>query len=129
MLLALAPVWAWIRIAPNNWTPGNYKVPEEFVDSKQAALLRVNNDTSERWIVGPDVSGCVYFYYTGTKGFPWDTAAETPITLSQYHDRGAVGFVTNHPELLNDSNHTYAPGYKLKLEKKVGDIGWYRIIP
>ena len=129
ILLALAPVWAWIRIVPNNWTPGNYRVPEEFVNSKQAVLLKENNDTSERWIVGPDVSGCVYFYYTGVKGFPWDTAVETPVTLSQYHDRGAVGFVTDRPELLNDSNLAYAPGYKLKLEKKIGNIGWYRIIP
>ncbi|MFM7765904.1 MAG: hypothetical protein ACKO6I_09630, partial [Sphingomonadales bacterium] len=82
-----------------------------------------------RWIVGPDVSGCVYFYYTGAKGFPWDTAIETPIMLSQYHDRGAVGYVTDCPELLIGSNLTYAPSYKLKLEKKVGNIGWYRIIP
>ena len=129
MLLALAPVWAWIRIVPNNWISGNYKVPEEFVNSKQAAHLRENNDTSERWIVGPDVSGCVYFYYTGTKGFPWDTAIENPIMLAQYHNKGAVGFVTDRPELLIDSNLTYAPGYKLKLEKKVGNIGWYRIMP
>ncbi len=129
LVLGLSPIWAWIRIAPNNWMPGKYKVPEEFVNSKQAALLREHNDTAERWIVGPDVSGCVYFYFTGTKGFPWDTATENPVTLSQYRHKGAVGFVTDQPELLNDSSLTYAPGYKFKLEKKVGNIGWYRIIP
>lgn len=128
-ILAIAPVWAWVRIAPNNWMPGTYRVPDEFVNPDQAALLRKNNDTTERWIVGPDKSGCVYFYYTGTKGYPWDTAIETPITISQYHGRGAVGFVTDQPELLKDSSLTYAPGYKLKLEKKVGNIGWYRIMP
>lgn len=129
LILAFSPVWAWIRIAPNNWTPGNLKVPDEFVNPKQAALLRQNNDTTERWIIGPDVSGCVYCYYTGAKGFPWDTTIETRIMLSQYHDRGAVGYVTDCPELLIDSNLNYAPSYKLKLEKKVGNIGWYRIIP
>jgi hypothetical protein len=129
LVLGLAPLWAWIRIAPNNWMPGKYRIPEEFVNPKQSSALRLNNDSSERWIVGPDVSGCVYFYYTGTKGFPWDTASETTTTLAQYHGRGAVGFVTDRPELLKDSNLTYAKGYKLKLEKKVGNFGWYRIMP
>lgn len=129
VVLFLSPAWAWLRIAQNNWKPGTYRVPNEFVDPMQARQLRYGNDTSERWIVGPDVSGCVYFYFTGTKGFPWDTASETPITLSQYHERGAEGFVTDQPQLLKDSTLTYAPGYKLKLEKKVGNIGWYRIIP
>ena len=129
LMLVFAPLWAWIRIAPNNWMPGKYKVPDEFVNSTKAIELRTGNDTSERWIVGPDVSGCVYFYYTGVKGYPWDTAIDNAAMLSQYHDKGAVGFVTDQPALLIDSSFSYVPGYKLKLEKKVGNIGWYRIIP
>ncbi|NBP05047.1 MAG: hypothetical protein EBV15_02340 [Bacteroidetes bacterium] len=129
LIVVMAPIWAWVRIAPNNWMHGTYRIPEEFVNPSTAEKLRAGNDTSERWIVGPDKSGCVYFYYTGTKGFPWDTAIETSITLSQYCDRGAVGFVTDQPALLNDSRHRYTPGYKLKLEKKVGNVGWYRIVP
>jgi hypothetical protein len=109
--------------------PGKYRIPDEFVNRNQAAALRINNDSSERWIVGPDISGCVYFYYTGTKGFPWDTATETPTTIFQYYNRGAVGIVTDQPHLLEDSNRNYVPGFKLKLEKQVGNISWYRIIP
>lgn len=127
IVVCLAPIWAWIRIVPNNWMPGSYRVPDEFVNPSTAYQLRVGNSTSERWIVGPDKSGCVYFYYTGTKGFPWDTALERPLTLENYRKRGAVGFVTEKPDLLTDRKYT--PDFKFRCVKKVGNMGWYRFIP
>lgn len=125
LVLGLSPLLAWIRIAQNNWIPGTYRVPDEFVNPVQALKLREGNDTSERWIVGPDQSSCIYFYYTGTKGFLWNPASEKPENLKHYVNRGAVGFITDQPGLLNDRKYT--PEFNLNLVKKVGNVGWYRI--
>jgi hypothetical protein len=123
----LSPLWAWKRIAVNNWKPGQYRVPNEFVDPSMAQQLRSGNDASERWIVGPDISGCVYFYYTGSKGYPWYTADESTEMLISYVKAGAAGFITDQPSLLDSTR--FNAQLKLRQVKKVGNMGWYQIEP
>jgi len=125
VFLVLSPIWAWMRIAQNNWKPGQYRVPNEFVDPSMSQKLRAGNDASERWIVGPDISGCVYFYYTGSKGYPWYTADESVETLMSYCKAGAVGFITDQPSLLDSTRFPHT--MRFRLVKKVGNMGWYKI--
>ena len=124
LLIWFSPLWAWLRIAQTNWNPRSYRVPQEFVSPDLLKQLRAGNDTSQRWIVGPDKSGCVYFYYTGVKGYPWDTAAETASMIKAYLDSGAVGFVTDKPELIGSK---YTGKLHCREVKSVGRFRWYRV--
>lgn len=124
VLVWLAPVWAWARMAQANWSPGNYKVPAEFLSESSRLRMRQYSDTSKRWIVGPDISGCVYFYYTGAKGFPWTDSSESPDLMRSYIRRGASGIVTNRPDLIQKC---MPEGMTYTEMHREGNFRWYSI--
>ena len=123
-LLILTPVWAWARMASSNWTERNYKIPLAFTKAEDRAQFVKLSDTSVRWIVGPDVSGCVYFYYLHAKGYPWTDTAETADMFVKYVRMGAKGVITNDTITLHKR-----VGNKLKLRQTGAHAGfyWFRI--
>lgn len=124
LLIWLAPAWAWARMAKSNWTPENYRVPSEFLSENSRQTMRGFSSRDVRWIVGPDRSGCVYFYYTGAKGFPWEDATDKPSLFKSFIERGAGGIVTDRPDLLK----TCMPdGYSYEEIHRHGSFRWYRI--
>lgn len=120
-LFFLAPVWTVFREG-RNWIPSHYRVPETLVKSdNQAAILR-NSKSNIRYIVGPDPSGCVYFYYLHAKGFPWYDANDAKSSIMNYVKQGARGVITNQPELLMEQ---YGGLLQLKETARVGDFYWF----
>lgn len=123
ILVLLSPAWAAIRES-HNWLPAGYRVPAVFLDKKAQLAVLNATDTSMRYIVGPDESGCVYFYYLHAKGYPWYQPADST-QFDEFVSKGARGFITNQPDLLK----TQASHFHLKETGRVGDFVWYTIQP
>lgn len=96
ILLITAPVWAYLRVTDSNW--GNNKnIPTEFLSSENRTRFRELSANNKRWIVGPDQSGCVYFYYLHAKGFPWYNESEDVGIIEKFIAQGAQGVITDRP--------------------------------
>jgi hypothetical protein len=125
LLVWLSPLWAWSRMAISNWSSQHRRIPVEFQISGQVEAMRQFSG-NKSWIVGPDISGCVYFYYTGAKGFPWEDSSQKAELFKSYIHRGAQGIITNQPNLLQKC---MPKEYKYIEENRVGAFGFYRIVP
>lgn len=125
LVLVLAPVWAWARIK-GNWEPKHWRVPQQMVTSVFAEKARKLSDTSIRWIVGPDQTGCVYFYYLHAKGFPWYNMQEGTEIFTRFRNWGAKGIITDQKEALFARTKD---SLNLEFLDSTGGFYWYRIQP
>jgi hypothetical protein len=123
LILWLAPIWAWQRTTLPNQTQGHYKIPDSFLSASARNEFRKLSDTGLRWIVGPDVSGCVYFYYLHAKGFPWLERNQKYKDFEAYHKQGATGVITNDTAALFQLPEMRA---KLQPAGRAVDFYWYR---
>jgi hypothetical protein len=69
LICGLNFIWSFTRIVPSRWADGGKGIPEEFKNTAQRNLLTKEMKSSKISLVGPDVSGCVFFYFTNTKGY------------------------------------------------------------
>ena len=109
LLLIAQPIVAAARILPARWMSGNPAIPADFMDPASRKTLEAAIPPGLS-IVGPDPSGCIYFYFLHTKGFGFDyptqltdTLATGRLRIDEYIQRGAKHLVTDHPELLQDA--------------------------
>jgi hypothetical protein len=123
LLVWFAPIWAWSRMALSNWTPQHRRIPIEFQNPEQVREMRILS-ANKRWIVGPDISGCVYFYYTGAKGFPWDDSTRREDEFATFIKQGANGVIANRPDLLQKS---MPKGFEYKEISRVGAFRFYSV--
>ena len=110
LLLVAQPVLAFIRIVPARWLRGANGLPTEFYDADMRAQLRTAVPDSTLCVVGPDISGCIDFYFLHKKGFGFSDANELFATdstgvpnLEQYIRRGARYLYTNDSTLVRDA--------------------------
>jgi hypothetical protein len=76
VLCVLNGAWAYFRIVPNRWQSPNLDIPEAFADHSQRDTLIKYLKHSQHCLVGPDKSGCIWFYFSHTKGFSFEHAEE-----------------------------------------------------
>jgi hypothetical protein len=72
LICGLNFIWSFTRIVPSRWADGGKGIPEEFKNTAQRNLLTKEMKSSKISLVGPDVSGCVFFYFTNTKGYSFN---------------------------------------------------------
>jgi hypothetical protein len=96
ILLLIAPILAIIRIAPARWSQGNEGIPMSFYNSETRKQIEDLFDRDALVIAGPDPSGCIFFYFTHTKGFSYntngalfDTMPDGNTRIHNYTQRGA----------------------------------------
>jgi len=118
----IAPFWAWMRMH-QNWEIQHSRYPAAFVRQSFRDSASKLSDSATRWVVGPDETGCVYFYFLHAKGYPWDTPNIATDALAKYHEQGAGGFITNDTVSL----HKAAGNLKLVKVGEVDGFIWYRI--
>ena len=107
VVLISQPIVAFFRIVPPRFWSGDKEVPEELYreDSRLRLERAVPNDAL--CVVGPDHTGCVYFYFLHKKGFGFGFSAADGLTnradgeplLAQYIRRGAKYLYTDDPQL------------------------------
>lgn len=83
-LLVLNMSWSMIRIIPSRWVSYRMEIPDEFkrISFRDSMNSLIPNDC--KVLIGPDKSGCIYFYFTHTKGYSF----ENPEELLSYKKEG-----------------------------------------
>lgn len=71
-LLFLEPALASIRILPSRFLSDNPGIPKELYSDVSSNKLSSSVPPNQLSIVGPDISGCIYFYHLRQKGFGFD---------------------------------------------------------
>lgn len=122
ILLFLSPVWAWLRMN-RNWQPKNYRVAMELVDARNTEAIKSLTAQRKLWLVGPDQSGCVDFYYLNAKGFPWYNLEEKSDLFAKFRESGAQGLITN--DTLHAQMYFRELNWRAKCIGSVGNYYWY----
>lgn len=93
-LILLAPLWSLLRMSHNfdDTRPG---MPIVFAQKEARDYMQTCSKSEDLWIVGPDQSGCVYFYYLGAKGFPWYNLQDSSSEFNRFRNMGAKGIITD----------------------------------
>lgn len=129
LLLGLQPVAAAVRIIPSRWGGGPREIPRElyYADSRQELETAVPNDAL--CLVGPDISGCKYFYFLHKKGFgfgaPEDLTAAKPnggTLLDSAVQAGTRYLYTNDSTMLNNAQ------VQPYLGREVKRVGEFRVL-
>lgn len=77
-------IWAIVRIVPSRWTEDKMNIPSTFINKEMRSRLQASLPEGAKCVVGPDVSGCIYFYFMNTKGYSF----ERPEELLQLKNEG-----------------------------------------
>lgn len=117
----LAPIWSGVRMH-HNWQASENTLRKEFYDSNLREECRQLSSQKEHWIVGPDQSGAIHFYYLGAKGFPWYEDTKEFDNWLEWKSKGASGIITTEPHRAREV--VSSMGLRLKSFGRVGDIHW-----
>ena len=74
-LLVCNFIWAFVRIIPDRWYNLS-GIPPEFADKNMRKALQDCIPKDAKSVVGPDVSGCIFFYFLDTEGYSFEDPAE-----------------------------------------------------
>lgn len=131
ILILFNTTWAMVRIVPNNWMKINEKLPKEFTEKKYLDEFNSTIKPNDRVFIGPDKSGCIYFYFTNTKGFSFANENELfeldsdTIKLNKVHIKKAnkliIKDVQHEKKLLESFPY-------VKYEKNIGSFRVYNLL-
>jgi hypothetical protein len=76
LLVGLNFIWSAVRIIPSRWVESKRQIPVEFADQDSLKLIRQAIPKHSKCLVGPDKSGCIYFYFTDTEGYSFEDPQE-----------------------------------------------------
>lgn len=76
LIVALNMVWAGLRIIPSRWVESKRQIPHEFTEASTLEKIRACIPKGSKCLVGPDKSGCIYFYFTDTEGYSFEDPQE-----------------------------------------------------
>ncbi len=129
LVLILSPIATGFRIIPSRFTKTNPGIPVELYNNSTRSLLIKSTPSNALCIVGPDISGCIYFYHLEKKGFGFNDVNDltevlnSETRLENYVRRGARYIYTN------DSNINKIQEIQNHFEKinTVGDFQVYKL--
>lgn len=108
-MLILSPILVGLRIIPSRFTKTNPAIPMELYQLDTRKTLIAASPSNALCIVGPDISGCIYFYHLEKKGFGFNALSDldenlgTETRLENDIRRGATYLYTNDTLALNHS--------------------------
>ncbi len=76
VLLILNFTWALLRIIPSRWSTSKRQIPAEFANYSLRQQFNKVIPINSKCVVGPDISGCIFFYFTHTKGYSFEFVDE-----------------------------------------------------
>lgn len=93
-VILLAPLWSLLRMS-HNFDVSRPGMPPAFAQKEARDSMQSFSKSQDLWIVGPDQSGCIYFYYLGAKGFPWYNFSDSSREFKRFSEMGAKGIITD----------------------------------
>ncbi len=127
VMLVLNFSWALIRIIPSRWVEGKRQIPVEFSDPALRAEFSKAIPPNSKCVVGPDLSGCIFFYFTHTKGYSFEETKELTTVKENRQDienmraAGVKFLIIKDGSLLKPFMDT------LHLKQQVKTIGTFEI--
>lgn len=132
-LVSLSIAWSLSQME-RNYYGEKRRVPSVLLDPQSRAKCEELSAMRRVWLVGPDPTGCVFFYYTGAKGYPWYSPNESRDLLGPFgraqsgvFAKPVEGIVTNQPkeayQLARDL------GWSLDSLGSVGEFVWFGLRP
>lgn len=128
-ILILSPILAGLRIIPSRFTKTNPAIPMELYQLETRTALISASPSNALCIVGPDISGCIYFYHLEKKGFGFNALSDLDESLGSESRlenairRGATYLYTNDTLALN---HTGINKY-FSLSRKVENFYVFKL--
>lgn len=130
-VLILNTIWSINRIYTSKWQKEKWGIPKEFSDQTMRKALSEAIPKNEICIIGPDISGCVYFYFTKTKGYSFENIED----LSHINEFGDHKFQyilkSGVKYFVLDENRQDPDGLKelgnFKQFKKIGNFSFWLI--
>jgi len=117
VILIAQPILAVVRIVPARWVESKTAVPVELYNKTTRTALQNAIPNNAICLVGPDVSGCIFYYYLHKKGFGFDSYQALKNTTNSHSSameeaisNGAQYLITNSDSVVTDS--TLKPYYK-----------------
>lgn len=109
VILIAQPILAVVRIVPARWVESKTAVPAELYNETTRTVLQNAVPKDAVCLVGPDVSGCIFYHYLHKKGFGFDSyqALKSP-TATHYSameeavSKGAQYLITNSDSVKTD---------------------------
>jgi hypothetical protein len=124
ILIIVSPVWSWLRMH-HNWTEKGARVSQTLLRLQNSNLIVAHTMEQPLWIVGPDQSGCVNFYYLHAKGFPWYNLEEKGEIFNDYLCKGAKGFITDQPKEVQKMAHQFS--WKIIKINQLEEFYWITV--
>lgn len=129
ILIFVSIAWS-ISQMERNFYGEKRRVSSTLLDASTRDQREALSALKKVWLVGPDQTGCVNFYYTGAKGYPWYRPDESRELLGPFaHAQTGVfenpieGIVTDQPaearRLASDL------GWTLDSLGAVGEFVWF----
>ncbi|MFM1898647.1 MAG: hypothetical protein RL577_887 [Bacteroidota bacterium] len=129
IIVFLSVAWS-ISQMERNFYGEKRRVSATLLDASTRSQREALSALRTVWLVGPDPTGCVNFYYTGAKGYPWYSPDESRDLLGPFakaqsgvFENPIQGIVTDQPReahrLANDL------GWKLDSLGSVGEFTWF----
>lgn len=105
-ILLLHPTLAATRIIPSRFTKADPGIPIELYQDASRKLLQNSVPSDALCLVGPDPSGCIYFYHLQKKGFGFNSSEDlfynNDSSLKASVRRGAQYLISNDTNLMKD---------------------------
>lgn len=105
-LIFTSPILASVRIIPSRWINSNPGIPIELYNEKSRLEIINSIEQNNLCIIGPDVSGCIYFYHLNQKGFGFDNVKDLNLVksnrtlLEEYVEMGATYLISNDENIM-----------------------------
>lgn len=100
--------WSMVRIIPSQWTESGKRLSSYFSDKHRLEKIKAQMPRDKTCIVGPDLSGCIYFYFLEVKGFSFAEPDEileinSGINkLEEYHQKGAEYLIVSDKKAMEN---------------------------
>lgn len=128
ILLVAQPIWAFARVGYGRWLHHNPDVPSELLTPTTRAQLEAATPPNALCLVGPDNSGCIYFYFLHKKGFgiEWPGQLTSTMPNGQLYIASCIAQGARYL-YSNDSTSLQDPRLQPYIERQITQVGAFRV--
>ena len=103
------------------------QIPVEFSDAELRAEFNKVIPVNSKCVVGPDISGCIYFYFTHTKGYSFESTGELARIKGNRMDIDNMRAAGIQYLIIRDGRLLLPYLESIHLKRKIKSIGEFEI--
>ncbi len=126
-VLVLNFAWAMVRIIPSRWVENKLQIPVEFSNVQLRNEFNKALPVNSKCVVGPDISGCIFFYFTHTKGYSFEFTEELVKVKQEQLDIDNMRAAGIKYLIIKDGALLEPFMNQINLKRKIKSIGSFEI--